>query len=285
MLANKTAFVTGAYGFTGRATVLALEEAGWKVTKGIRSSSQLLGDGSISIDLADPAAILALGTNLRFDAIVHLGAHIGWSDATEAEMFTPNVLSTGCLAYLANRWKATLLFASAAIVHGVRNEKIESDSPVNPDTAYAKSKWLAEQLLAASHVDHCILRIAGVFGCGGPDHLGLNRAIAGAAKGQTPIQIGSGIALRNYVYVKDVAQAFVWALQNNLEGTHLLAGSEVMSVSAMLEAICDTFLPGRHPVLKDGQEPNSQVIEHSLHLPRTRGFREALLDIRKELHP
>ena len=56
-------------------------------------------------------------------------------------------------------------------------EKITQDSSVNADTPYGKSKWLAEELIRMSGVNHCILRIGGVFGLNGPMHLGLNRTI------------------------------------------------------------------------------------------------------------
>lgn len=277
----KSVLVTGATGFIGRATVAGLEQAGWAVTRGVRLSDRPLDNGSIHLDLARPAAILCLANDVHFDAIVHLGAHVGWSGATEAEMFVPNVLASGCLAFLASQWNAQLIFASAAIVCGVKTEMIDAGTPVAPDTAYAQSKWLGEQLIVASHVHHCILRVAGVFGSGGPAHLGLNRAIDGAMKGTPPTQYGSGSALRNYVYVKDVARAIVFALQDRVEGTHLLAGSEVMPVSQMLQEICNTFLPDQQPVINDGQEAMNQVIQPSPHLPKTRGFREALADIKE----
>jgi UDP-glucose 4-epimerase len=280
--AKKTVLVTGAAGFVGQATVLALAHAGWQVTGGVRSAAQPLGDGQISLDLSQPAAILALAGAVRFDAIVHLGAHVGLSGSAEAEMFVPNVLATGCLVHLASCWEAPLIFASTAIVHGVKTERIESDSPPLPDTPYANGKLLGEQLLVASHVRHCILRIAGIFGHAGPAHLGLNRAIDGALKGDAPIQIGLGEALRNYVYVKDVAQAIAHALQEDLAGTHLLAGHEVMPIGGMLQAVCDAFLPGQHPSLQAGTEAISQVIKPSPFLPQTRSFRDALIDIRKE---
>ncbi len=276
----KSVLVTGATGFIGRATVAGLEQAGWTVTGGVRSTDRSLDEGSIYLDLEKPAAILALESSARFDAIVHLGANIGWSGATEAEMFVPNILSSGCLAFLASQWNAQLIYASAAIVCGVKTEKIDAGTPVATDTAYAQSKWLGEQLIEASHVPHCILRIAGVFGFGGPGHLGLNRAIDGAMKGMPPVQSGLGSALRNYVYVKDVAQAVIFALQERLEGTHLLAGSEVMPVSQMLQEICNTFLPGQQPAITAGQDAMNQVIQPSPHLPKTRGFREALADIK-----
>jgi len=276
----KSVLVTGANGFIGRATVACLEQAGWRVTRGIRSTEQSLGGDTISLDLTKPAAILTLANEARFDAIVHLGAYVGLSGEAEEEMYVPNVLATGCLAFLTRQWNAHLIYASTAIVCGVRTEKIDATSTVAPDTAYAHSKWLGEQLIVASQCSNCILRIAGVFGADGPTHLGLNRAIDGAMKGTPPTQVGAGGALRNYIYVKDAAQAIVFALQCRLEGIHLLAGSEVMPVSQMLQEICKMFLPDQRPVLKDGQEAMSQVIQPSLDLPTTRKFLEALADIK-----
>ena len=183
MGAAKSVLVTGATGFIGRATLSALADAGWQITKGSRSAGEPLVEGAVRLDLAEPATLLALAKQVHFDAVVHLGARVGLAGEAEAELFVPNVLSTACLAYLAGLWNAHLIFASAAIVHGVRNEAIKSDSPVSTDTAYAKSKWLGEQLLSASNARHCVMRIAGVFGCDGPVHLGLNRAIDGAIKG------------------------------------------------------------------------------------------------------
>jgi nucleoside-diphosphate-sugar epimerase len=277
----KTVLVTGATGFIGRATVSELKLAGWTVTKGARSSSQSMGSGFLTMDLTNPDEILALAHKVRFDAIVHLGANVGLTGVVEKEMYVPNVLSTGCLAFLASQWDAHMIYASTAIVCGVKNEAIDSNSLVSPDTPYAQSKWLGEQLIVASHVHHCILRIAGVFGYEGPAHLGLNRAIDGAINGVAPTQIGSGGAMRNYIYVKDVAQAITFALNNRLEGTHLLAGSEYMSISQMMEEICSIFLPGQYPLIKDGPEAYSQVIQPSLPLPSTRGFRDALTDIKE----
>lgn len=280
MKKGKSVLVTGATGFIGRATVASLEQAGWVVTRGVRAASRSSGDGEIYLDLNNPAEILALENGARFDAIVHLGAHVGLCGATEAEMFVPNILATGCLAFLASQWNAHLVYASTAIVCGVKSERIDASTPVFADTDYTQSKRLGEQLIEASHAPHCILRIGGVFGSNGPLHLGLNRAIDGALNGNPPLQSGSGAALRNYIYVKDVAEAIVFALQQRLEGTHFLAGSEVTSINQMLQTVCDTLLPGVQPAMAEGLEATSQVIEPSPLLPKTRGFSAALTDIK-----
>ena len=220
---------------------------------------------------------------MRLDAIVHLGAQVALTDVLESELFVQNVLSTGCLAYLAKVWSAHLIFASTAIVYGARKDTIQVDSPLCLDTSYAKSKWLAEQLIVASGARHCIFRIAGVFGYNGPAHLGLNRAINAAVNGIPPVVIGSGKALRNYIYVKDAAAAIVHALREGTEGTHLLAGHEVLSIGEMMRTLCEVFVAGAMPLIKDGVEATSQVIVPSPDLPAPRSFQTALRDLREEV--
>jgi UDP-glucose 4-epimerase len=278
---SKTVLVTGATGFIGKATVRALRNAGWEVTRGVRSADP--SDDVLRVDLADPQAILALGENHRFGAIVHLGALVDLSGRRGLEAYVPNVLSTGCLAHLASIWNAQIVFASTAIVHGEKASAIDSNSPVRVDTPYAKSKWLGELLVEASEARSCILRMAGVFGASGPAHLGLNRAIDAAIQGIAPTQIGSGNALRNYIYVDDVAESIVHVLQQGLQGTHLVSGHETLSIADLLRNICHVFLPGQRPLVKSGSDATDQVIEPSSLLPRTRKFREALADLSKGL--
>jgi UDP-glucose 4-epimerase len=280
MSSEKTVLVTGANGFIGRVVVAELESAGWVVTKGVRSSQKILGEGFIGIDLNDPAALLSLSSGVRFDAIVHLGANVELNGGSDAEIYNQNILSTALLAFLAAKWNSFLIFASTVIVCGVRTENIGINSLINTDTPYAKSKYIGEELIIASKVKACILRIAGTFGYMGPSHLGLNQAISSAIGGESPTQINTGRALRNYIYVKDVGQSIVYALDHQIQGIHFLAGSEVLSVAQMLGEVCDVFLPGQHPFAKHGEESSDQIIESSALLPRSRSFHDALVDIK-----
>ena len=110
----------------------------------------------------------------------------------------------------------------------------------------------------------------------------VSRAIDGAIKGKASLQIGAGMALRNYICVKDDAQAIVFALKKKLDGIHLLAGHEAMPVHAMPQKICEIFIPGSTPLSKEGGAATDQIIERSAVAPKTRTFREALIDIRRE---
>lgn len=280
MNGKRAVLVTGASGFLGRATVKLLRADGWRVAEAVRGDNGAEGE-CIGLDLCRPESVLALA-GLRFDAVVHLGALVALSDQVQQDLYAPNVLSTGCLAHLASFWGAHMVFASTAIVHGVRAEVINDATPVAPDTPYASSKWLGEQLVRASGARSCTLRLAGIFGAGGPAHLGLNRAIDGACAGVPPTRFGSGLALRNYVYVKDVAETILFVLNERIEGSHLVAGMETFSISDMLQQVCDVLAPTLNPVVVEGGEAKNQVIHPSPVLPPGRNFQEALRDIGNE---
>lgn len=280
---KKTVLLTGATGFLGRHTLDAFDAAGFDVVCAVRKESAISSRyKTVKCDLTRPMEILHLQDTLRFDSIVHLACHVGLDGSDDHQLYVPNVLATGCFAYLSLNCKARLVFASTAIVHGSGTEKIDSSSPLVPDTAYGRSKLLGEELIRASGCDYTILRIGGIFGTDGPKHLGLNKAIDSAFSGNEPIQVGQGKALRNYLYVKDAAAAIAAVLKNNILGIHLLAGSEVLSVKEMLQTLCDIATPGKVVTVVKGSEAKNQVIEPSDSLPATRTFRDAVLDMKEQ---
>jgi len=274
--------VTGATGFIGSAIADRLIEEGYQVTRTTRTQTQVNGINILYLDLSKPETIFRLANDNSFDVIVHFGAHISWSGEVEEELFLTNVIVTGLLANMAYTAGSHFIFASAAIVCGVKAEEITRDSQVNPDTPYGKSKWLAEELVRASGAKYCILRIAGVFGLNGPNHLAVNRTISGAINKIAPQVRGNGNALRNYIYLWDIAEVVVSIVRNSTHGTHLLAGSEKSSIRSMLEDVCEVFMPASGDILvqSSGDNATDQLVIPSSVLPKTRSFKSALEDIR-----
>ena len=273
-LMGKTILVTGANGFVGRNLLNALESSDWDIIPLVHRESGLSGE--IVLDFCSEDFNQQINMLPEVDVIVHVGAKIGWDKSQKPALFIPNVLATAEMVKWAKKISAYFLFASTAIVCGVRNPHITSESKPNPDTDYGYSKWLAEEMIRMSGVEHAILRIAGVFGRGGPQHLGLNKAIDGALNGETPMQYGSGKIKRNYIYVEDLVNVIIYCMANQVEGTHLVAGSSVNTVAEMLQIICDKSTAGSHPKYLEGVDGQDQVITHSASLPKGRSFSEAI---------
>jgi nucleoside-diphosphate-sugar epimerase len=273
---KKKVMITGANGFIGKEVVHELSGRGFEVVPLVRTKAGL--NGEIAIDFCDRGFYDLIYSLPKVDAVVHLGAKIGWSGAGKSELLLPNVITSAVLANWAHSHGAYFIFASAAIVCGVRNPAISLASIPNPDTDYGYSKFIAEEVIKMSGVRAAILRIAGVFGLNGPEHLGLNRAITGALNGKVPVIKGTGQIKRNYIYVKDLSRLIVMCLEKEIEGTHFVAG-QIYSIEEMMMVICRIILPGQKPEYHEGEVGQDQIVETSLISNEEHAFENAIRDI------
>lgn len=274
----KRVLVTGAAGFTGNMLARMLSADGWEVIPLDRVACGL--ENEVVIDFCDRRFTDTLRALPKVDAVAHLGTKVGWDGGTRADLFRPNVLAVAELADWAAEQDAYFVFASAALIAGERTTHITADCGLNTENDYLYGKWLAEENIKMSGVRHANLRISGIFGHGGPTHLGLNRAIDGALKGIPPVRYGDGNIKRNYIYVKDLGAAIKYCLDNEIEGTHLTGGSEINTIAEMLDIICEKLHPGLKPDIKpDDGGGHDQVVDPSPALPKTRSFAEAISDI------
>lgn len=269
--------LTGASGFIGRACLNELLGREYCVLRAGRNASD-----DIFCDLSKPSSVLALQDVEDYEAIIHLGASVDLRSTSLEEMYEPNVLSTAIIASIARQRGASLVFASTAIVAGLLSEEIRDDSPLCPDTPYAKSKAIAEACIEASGVRSCILRIGGVFGLNGPKHLGLNRSIDGAINGKTPMMFGDGSGLRNYIYSADLASIVADSVQDFKAGTYCVSGPETLSIREMMQSVSQVFLGNPHIELRPGDSARSQIIMAAPGFVGQNSFRKCLDMIQME---
>lgn len=270
--------ITGVNGFVGTDLMRNLGKTDCELIPILRRSAGFKNE--VIIDFCNPNFYSVIKRLPKVDAIIHLGAKVDFNIKDMNAFFEPNILATAQLANWANKIDAHFIFASSAIIFGTKNSRITLESKPDPDTNYGYSKWLAEEIIRASGVKYTILRIAGVFGKGGPSHLGINKAINDALKGVIPVQYGTGKIKRNYIYVKDLSKIIEFCIERKIKGTHFVSGSSINTISEMLQLVCDVILPGRKPEYRQGTDGHDIIIEHSAHLPKGRSFEEAIRDIK-----
>lgn len=265
--------VLGAQGFLGRSTVSALRRVGRSIaTVGRRAET-----GIDIHDLTDADAVSRCLATHRPDVIVNCAVVADFGSGPFADLFAVNTALPTLLAAWCARTGAKLIQISGTLVCGSRRSRYEANTPTAPDTDYARSKLLAEKTIELSRCRSAILRFGGIFGANGPAHLGINRAITDAMAGAKPTVFASGAALRNYIHVDDAGASVANVLDQGITGTHLVAGSEVLSIADMMSSICDVYLPGETPSFVAGDEATDQIVIPSPDMPPTRRFREALL--------
>ncbi len=131
--------------------------------------------------------------------------------------------------------KCRVVFASSISVYGklIKVVPANEDSPLNPDSPYAKSKVAAEEIVKKRD-DYVILRIATIYGKGYEDYYEILKQIK---KGSMYI-IGHGQNRVPFVHVDDVANAVKNAVKVE-KGIYLLSGEaikqeEILKTSAEL---------------------------------------------------
>ena len=158
--------------------------------------------------------------------------------------------------------------------------KFDNDSIELPINNYGETKLLADRAIRLSQCSHTIVRFGGIFGEGGPDHLGINNVIKQAKSGKIPTIIGKGSALRNYIHVQDAADLLIYCLDNKIIGTHYSGNHQIISIEQMIKDICSVYLNDVSPYYKDCLEGVDQLTKVSSSFPYTTSFRTALKNYR-----
>lgn len=260
--------MTGSTGFTGQCLLPMLEDSGYEIWHLVRNKKGFKNEFVWDFMGPLPEEVPPC------DIVIHLAAHVNFGQSLEIIQYNVNTVSTMKLSTYAKAHNAYFVFASMVGVHGSQYAVINRDTPLNPENHYALSKYLSEELIKAYLQNYSILRICGIYGLDGPEHLGLNRAISNAVhKKNVPVLRGPGKAKRNYICVQDVAQWILYLVNNYNVMSHstepgikeilYLAGPEVLTIEDYLELIVKVVLPGMELKRIDGTESKELVVRAS----------------------
>src|SRR3954468_21841761 len=248
--------VTGGAGYIGSVTAKALEEAGHtpvildSLLSGPRAfvRDRIFYEG----DIADRALLRRIvDEHPDLDATIHMAARIVVPESVEKpyEYYENNVSrSLELFDQLVALQKPRILFSSSASLYGtVPDFEVTEDSPLDPQSPYARTKRVMEMALtdmaASTPLQAIILRYFNPIGSDPdlesgvyvrePSHV-LGQLVM-AARGQKdsftitgtehPTRDGTGI--RDYIHVWDLARAHVRAVERFDE---VIAAAEAPSV-------------------------------------------------------
>jgi UDP-glucose 4-epimerase len=199
------------------------------------------------------------------DYVIHQAAQVSVSQSFIDPLYDceENILGTLSILQACVRHKVKkVVFASTAAVYGNPVYlPVDEMHPLQPISFYGLTKGHAEkciQIFADTHqLDYSILRYANVYGPR-QDARGEAGVIAvfieKLIQGEQPIMFGDGKQTRDFIFVKDVAQANVAALTNGKKEILNIGTGQEISIQEIIEQLA--MIQGKpvQPILRPERE-------------------------------
>lgn len=224
------ALVTGGAGFVGRRLVRALIAQGTRVcvldnfSAGRREDlASAVASGAchiIEADVADAAAVANAIEEAAPSVVFHLAAmhFIPQCESEPVTALQTNIVGTQSVVNAVKaRPGCRMVMASTGDVYAISADPHHEQSPLGPKSIYGLTKWTAERLIQHAGergLDYRIARLFNVFGPGDRVRHVLPDIMSGLSRGNV-LSLGNLEAVRDYVYVDDVARAFIALSQHD----------------------------------------------------------------------
>ncbi|MEG4851312.1 NAD(P)-dependent oxidoreductase [Microcoleus sp. B5-D4] len=266
----KKVLVTGATGFIGRHTIAPLTAAGFEVhavTSKIPLNSRDVNGKCCwhSMNLLDPMQVKNLVSTVKPTHLLHFAWYnIPGKCLVAEENFLWVQASLELLRHFREQGGERVVMAGSALEYdwnyGYCSEVL---TPRNPHTAYGVCKnTLQEMLKAYAEITKLSSAWGRVFNVYGPyDHPKrlVSSVILSLSKNE-PALCSDGNQLRDYLYVEDVANAFVKLLEGNVTGEINIASGKPVAVKEIIYKIASklgkTNLVKLGSILASSGEPN-----------------------------
>ncbi|WP_447001756.1 NAD-dependent epimerase/dehydratase family protein [Saccharothrix isguenensis] len=244
--------VLGASGFVGSAVVRRLVDEDVRLRLVSRGGLEggLEAPSGVEVralDLTGPGAVASAvaGADVVLPLVLFNGAE-GWRVAEGDGESAAERVNVGIVRAVveACRDGQVVVFPGSTSQVGPRaGERVDGSEEDFPDTPYDRQKHAAERVvLGTAGVRGISLRLPTVFGPG-PKDRGVVSAMARRALSGQPLTVwGDGSALRDLVFVDDVADAFAAAIAHadRLAGRHWLLGSgKGVAVAELFAGVAD----------------------------------------------
>ena len=273
MHSSPNLIVTGGAGFVGSNLTLALQEkfphASLTVIDDFRSGDFKNLAGYRGDFLAQDLATLDWEEqfgNEKFDAIFHLASITDTTNHDQFEQVHDNVESFRRILNFARPTKTRIVFASSAATYGAATGASVESSGASPANVYAFSKVIMDNIArrAAESQDWIIVGLR-YFNVYGPReaHKGVPASmiyhLAQQMKGgQRPRIFKHGEQKRDFVYVKDVVEGSMRALDAKTSGIYNLGTGQPRSFNELVDVLNDCLKTNFQPDYIDNPHAHYQ---------------------------
>jgi UDP-glucose 4-epimerase len=241
--------VTGGSGFIGSHVVDKLADADFEPRIYDLRPSVHHQPGSVDTTIGDLLDAEALQNAMEdCDAVVHLAAYADVGVVAEEPVSAEECNARGTLAVLeaARATGTRVIYGSTIWVYGASGEGlIDEEAPIGlPDHLYTASK-LAGEMYCTSYaelydVPCTILRFGIPYGPRARPSAVIPIFVSKALKGDPLTIAGDGTQTRRFVYVEDLADGVVAALERGEENRiYNLAGDETVTIRELAEVVSD----------------------------------------------
>ncbi len=269
--------VTGGAGFIGSSLTLALQEkfpeARLTVIDDFRSGDfknlrGFLGD-VVAQDLAKLDWRRQFG-NEKFDAIFHLASITDTTNHDQFEQVHDNVEGFRRLLAFARPDKTRIAYASSAAIYGAASGVNAEADKAAPANVYAFSKAIMDNLARGAAADDPEWKIVGLryFNVYGPReaHKGVPASMVlhlsrQMKEGKRPRIFKHGEQKRDFVYVKDIVQGTLRALEAKESGIYNLGSGEARSFNELITVLNQSLGTDFEPEYFDN--PHSHYQNHT----------------------
>lgn len=225
----KRAIVTGGAGFIGHhlCAALAADDVEVHVVDDLSAGRLELLEGIpnlhfVQLDVREQHKLAALLDQVRPNWVFHLAAlhFIPACNRDRVRTLSINTLGTASLLEAVRSCPSVkrVVFASTAAVYPPDSSHSAESDPAGPDDIYGQTKLFAESLIQRfsreTSISALILRLFNVYGPGETNAHVIPEILEQARMSDT-VQLGNLTPRRDYIYVEDVVEAFMRAVQSD----------------------------------------------------------------------
>ena len=234
---NSKVLVTGASGFIGSSLVQELSEKNVDVFSLVRSKENSPRNSQpVVADLADSNLTLP---EENFDVVYHL-ASLTPHEKNKSMLEQTNLQGTKNLFDAIKDKTKSIVYVSGLTVFDSKYDKINEDTPINPDTYYTKLRVMAQRFLEEqckkNNIEYTTAHVGDiVYGNGG---FFMSDMIGRLQKNRFKIP-GDGMYLKNYIHVNDVVGGLIAIIEHSMTNQSvIITGSNPAPFKEFVHFIC-----------------------------------------------